>query len=168
MLEILINNNSNCYNNNNSHNNNYYYYNNNSNYDNYKLEKNSNCWTCSPSPTTLDLIFSITYEHYWILATKKMICHWVSLFQTMQILIISDCCVEEHGLWNAQSLKTHVMSYCSSPWSDCQFSPLAATNFLVNWLWEFGVKKKSHCLPDNFEWSSLPGRLYHTVMRIWR
>ena len=44
MLEILINNNSYCYNNNynnncNNNNNN----NNNSNYDNYKLEKNSNC-----------------------------------------------------------------------------------------------------------------------------
>ena len=110
MLEILINNNSNCYNNNNNNNynnnnNNYNNNNNNSNYDNYKLEKNSNCWTCSPSPTTLDLIFSITYEHYWILATKKMICHWVSLFQTMQMLIISDCCVAEHGLWNAQKKK---------------------------------------------------------------
>ena len=56
------------------------------------------------------------FEHYWILATKKMICHWVSLFQTMQMLIISDCYVAEHGLWNAQSLKTHVMSYCSSQW----------------------------------------------------
>ena len=72
MLEILINNNSNCYNNNNSHNNNNYNNNNNnynnnnnnSNYDNYKLEKNSNCWTCSPSPTALDLILSII--EFWL------------------------------------------------------------------------------------------------------
>ena len=60
------------------------------------------------------------FEHYWILATKKMICHWVSLFQTMQMLIISDCCVEEHGLWNAfENARDELLFLSVAPWSDC-------------------------------------------------
>ena len=39
------------------------------------------------------------------------------------------------------------------PRSDCQFSPLAATHFLVNKLQEFGVRSRKQRLPDKFEYS---------------
>ena len=32
-----------------------------------------------------------------------------------------------------------------------QSPPLAATNFLVNWLWDFGVRSKEQLQPDKFE-----------------
>ena len=39
------------------------------------------------------------------------------------------------------------------PRSDCEFSPLAATHFLVNKLWEFGVRLRYQLQPDKNEYS---------------
>ena len=39
------------------------------------------------------------------------------------------------------------------PRSDCQFSPLAATHFLVNYSWEFGVRSSYQYLSDKSGYS---------------
>ena len=43
--------------------------------------------------------------------------------------------------------------------SDCSFSPLAATSFLVYWSWEFSVRSKEKLNPDKFNYSQFTNLL---------
>ena len=58
------------------------------------------------------------------------------------------------------------------PRSDCSVYPLVTTNFLVYWLWEFGVRSEEQLQPDKFNYShyqfarycvDIPGRNYMLI-----